>query len=126
MPRRPTASLVAALALALPIGLAGCSGDQTGAPLPAASSAAYAAIIDVRTPAEYASGHVAGARNIDVQSAAFATEIAALPETGTYLVYCRSGNRSAQASETMRKAGLTVVDGGGLSDMSKLGYPFGA
>jgi rhodanese-related sulfurtransferase len=85
----------------------------------------YAAIIDVRTPAELATGHVVGARNIDVESAGFGQAIAALPKAGHYLVYCRSGNRSAQAATTMRSAGLTVADGGCLADMEQLGYPVG-
>lgn len=117
--------MTAALALAGLTALGGCgSSGGTAVPAPAASSVAYAAIIDVRTPAEFAQGHVAGARNIDVQSAGFAAEIAALPQGGTYLVYCRSGNRSAQAATQMRDAGLTVADGGGLSAMQTLGYPF--
>lgn len=126
MSRRTAAVLTAALALAGMTSLAGCgSSGGTAQPAPAASSVAYAAIIDVRTPAEFAQGHVVGARNIDVESAGFAAEIAALPKSGTYLVYCRSGNRSAQAAATMRDAGLTVADGGGLNDMQGLGYPFG-
>ncbi len=120
--RRRTTFLAAAAAAALLV--SGC-GSSSDTPAPAASSAAYAAIIDVRTPAEYAASHVTGAQNIDVESPGFAAAITALPKSGSYLVYCRSGNRSAQAAKTMREAGLTVADGGGLADMEKLGYPFG-
>jgi rhodanese-related sulfurtransferase len=111
--------------IAVSTALSACgSSSSSSAPLVAASKAAYAGIIDVRTPAEFAEGHVRGAQNIDVQAASFADRIAALPKGGTYLVYCRSGNRSAQAAATMQDAGLTVVDGGGLSEMQQLGYPF--
>jgi len=120
--RRRATFIAAAAAAALLVG--GC-GSATDVPSPAASSAVHAAIIDVRTPAEFAAGHVVGAQNIDVQSAGFGQAIAALPKAGHYLVYCRSGNRSAQAATTMRNAGLTVTDGGGLADMEKLGHPFG-
>ncbi|MFZ0159040.1 MAG: rhodanese-like domain-containing protein [Kineosporiaceae bacterium] len=120
--RRRSTFIAAAAAAALLVG--GC-GSATESPAPAASSSAYASIIDVRTPAEFAAGHVVGAQNIDVQSAGFGQAVAALPKPGPYLVYCRSGSRSAQAATTMRNAGLTVADGGGLADMEKLGYPFG-
>ncbi|MDO9590965.1 MAG: rhodanese-like domain-containing protein, partial [Microcella sp.] len=53
-------------------------------------------VIDVRTPAEFASGHLEGAINIDVQSADFDSRISELDADGTYFVYCRSGNRSGQ------------------------------
>jgi len=64
-------------------------------------------LIDVRTPAEFASGHLEGARNLDVQSSSFAAQLGQLDPNGTYLVYCRSGNRSADAIERMRAAGFT-------------------
>ena len=69
-----------------------------GARLSAADFAAAAAqpgvtIVDVRTPAEFASGHIDGAVNIDIEGADFASQISALPKDGAYAVYCRSGNR---------------------------------
>jgi rhodanese-related sulfurtransferase len=114
------AAVVASAAL-----LAGCGSTSAEAPAPAASSQVYAAIIDVRTPAEYTSGHIAGALNIDVESATFDDEIAELTKPGPYLVYCRSGNRSAQAAKKMLDAGFTVADGGGIGDLQSLGYPIG-
>ncbi|WP_341360827.1 rhodanese-like domain-containing protein [Georgenia sp. M64] len=72
-------------------------------------------VIDVRTPAEFAEGHVDGAENIDVQSPDFADRIAELDPDGAYVVYCRSGNRSAAAYQAMQDAGFTsVVDAGGF------------
>lgn len=72
-------------------------------------------IIDVRTPTEFAEGHLDGALNIDVQSAEFDALIAELPTDGDYVVYCRSGNRSATAVERMERVGFTsLVNGGSL------------
>lgn len=66
-------------------------------------------IIDVRTPAEFDSGHIAGAVNIPVQSADFAERIARLDPAGQYAVYCRSGNRSRPAVSAMKDAGISSV-----------------
>ena len=62
--------------------------------------------IDVRTPQEFASGHLEGAINIDLQAADFKDRISALPTDGTYAVYCQSGNRSATAVAQMAKMGF--------------------
>ena len=76
-------------------------------------------VIDVRTPSEYSEGHLDGAVNIDVQDANFGTILGQLPTDGDYVVYCRSGNRSAKAVEIMKAAGFTnVVDAGGVNDAS--------
>lgn len=58
-------------------------------------------IIDVRTPEEYAEGHIQGALNINVKSEAFVTEIENLSKSDTLLVYCRSGRRSLYAAQVM-------------------------
>lgn len=79
--------------------------------------------IDVRTAAEYAEGHVSEATNLDVESGAFAAGIAQLDPATTYVVYCRSGRRSAIAADQMRDAGITVFDGGALEDMAGAGWP---
>lgn len=70
-------------------------------------------IIDVRTPDEFASGHLEGAVNINLQSGVFEQEIGTLPLDGAYLVYCRSGNRSAQA--------IAIMQGLGFTDLTDLG-----
>lgn len=72
-------------------------------------------IVDVRTPAEYASGHLANAVNVDFESADFKSNVAQLDKAKTYAVYCRSGNRSGQAVKVMEDAGFTNLydlDGG--------------
>ncbi len=80
-------------------------------------------MIDVRTPQEYAVAHVTDADLIDVQDPTFAERIAELDPSGEYVVYCRSGNRSAVAAQSMSEAGLDVWDGGGLTDMEAAGWP---
>lgn len=67
------------------------------------------AIIDVRTPEEFADGHIAGAVNIPVQQADFGDRIAQLDPNTTYAVYCRSGNRSQPAVDAMEQAGITDI-----------------
>ena len=54
-------------------------------------------ILDVRTPREYAAGHIAGSVNIDVNAPDFDQRIAALTPDKTYLVYCATGRRSVTA-----------------------------
>lgn len=81
-------------------------------------------VIDVRTPAEYAAVHVAGARNIDVEAPDFGAKISSLDKRAAYLVYCHSGRRSAIAAEQMAAAGFTdITDGGALADLLGAGAP---
>ena len=63
-------------------------------------------IVDVRTPAEFHEGHLPGAINIDYFGGPFETQIANLPKDAPVLLYCRTGNRSAGAYESMQKAGI--------------------
>lgn len=81
--------------------------------------------LDVRTPAEYAGGHLAGARNIDVESADFATQLGQLDPKATYAVYCHSGNRSKVAMQKMTDAGFTSVKdlAGGIAAWQQAGLP---
>ncbi|MCB1252347.1 MAG: rhodanese-like domain-containing protein [Austwickia sp.] len=62
-------------------------------------------ILDVRTPEEFAAGHLQGARNLDL-AGDFAAGLARLDKSASYAVYCRSGNRSGQALATMHAAGF--------------------
>ncbi|HEU6435925.1 MAG TPA: rhodanese-like domain-containing protein [Nitratidesulfovibrio sp.] len=66
-------------------------------------------VLDVRTPAEFAEGHLKGARNIDLASPDFRDRVRSLNRNRTYLVYCRSGNRSSKALEVLRELGFTSV-----------------
>jgi rhodanese-related sulfurtransferase len=69
-----------------------------------------AIVIDVRTPGEVAEGYIDGATKfIDVNGANFATEIAKLDKSAEYIIYCRSGARSMNASNYMVQNGFTNV-----------------
>jgi rhodanese-related sulfurtransferase len=63
-------------------------------------------IIDVRTSGEFAGGKIRGARNLDIMSPGFVNQVKNLPKDKTYLLYCRSGNRSGQACEVMADFGF--------------------
>ncbi|MGR0220681.1 rhodanese-like domain-containing protein [Agromyces sp. ZXT2-6] len=71
-------------------------------------------VVDVRTPGEYAAGHLDGAVNLDLTSGQLAAEVPALDPEDEYVVYCKSGNRSAQATQIMEQAGLEVTDAGSM------------
>ena len=79
-------------------------------------------ILDVRTSEEFSSGKILGARNIDIRNPDFLTQIKKLPRDKTYLIYCRSGARSAQASEVLSELGFENVKNlsGGV-----IRWPFG-
>ena len=67
-------------------------------------------VLDVRTGEEYKSGHIEGAVNYDVlDSTIFLTQIEKLDKDKTYLVYCRSGKRSADAASIMDQKGFSNV-----------------
>ena len=82
-------------------------------------------ILDVRTPEEFASGHIEGALNIDFNSGDFANEITRLNPSENYAIYCRSGSRSGQAASIMHKAGFHDVSNlnGGVIDWTDAGLP---
>ena len=63
-------------------------------------------LLDVRTPAEFAVGHIVGATNIDFESGNFAKDITRFDKSKSYALYCRSGNRSGQATSLMAKDGF--------------------
>jgi rhodanese-related sulfurtransferase len=67
-------------------------------------------LIDVRTPSEFASGSIMGARNINIMSPRFKDTISQLPKDKEYFLFCRSGSRSAQACKIMAKEGFKVAN----------------
>jgi phage shock protein E len=127
--RLPNRVLVLILVTLAAIAIAGCSGSSTTAVQKVDAAKAVGmldsrVVVDVRTPAEYAAGHIAGAQNIDVEAADFGSKISTLDKEASYLVYCRSGRRSAIAAEEMVKAGFTdIADGGALADLVAAGAP---
>jgi rhodanese-related sulfurtransferase len=75
---------------------------------------ANAQLIDVRTQAEFRSGSIKGARNIDFMSPSFKEQFSKLDKGKEYFLFCRSGNRSGQACSMLAKEGYKVhnLDGG--------------
>lgn len=121
MPKTSHLLAAASLALATLAGTTGCTDDPAGTTSAGDGQTEQVAvdssttIIDVRTPAEFAEGHLEGAINIDLGDPGFASRIAALDPAGSYVVYCHSGNRSAQAATAMADLGFTdVADAGGI------------
>lgn len=79
-------------------------------------------LIDVRTPQEFASGHIPGAINISVET--LADRLSEIPEGQPVVVYCRSGNRSASAAQILAGAGYTdIYDLGGIIEWTAAGLP---
>lgn len=82
-------------------------------------------LLDVRTPGEFRAERIDGAVLIDYNSGNFRPEIAKLPRGKTYLVYCRTGNRSAGALRVMREEGFRDVYhlDGGIVKWKEAGLP---
>ena len=82
-------------------------------------------ILDVRTPAEFAQGHIAGAVNLNYLDNNFKDELSKLNRDDTYLVHCRTGGRSAGAVETMQQLGFKTVYHitGGIVEWQDQGLP---
>lgn len=68
-----------------------------------------AVILDVRTPMEVSQGKIPGAQVIDLMDAQFPQKIEELDKGKPYIVYCRSGNRSAQACNYMASRGFSKL-----------------
>lgn len=67
-------------------------------------------LVDVRTSGEYATGHIPGAVNIDVQSTSFDNNASKLDKTRPVALYCRSGGRSKTAAKRLVDKGFTVYE----------------
>jgi rhodanese-related sulfurtransferase len=66
-------------------------------------------ILDVRTPGEFAQGHLENAVNIDYYSKTFRDKLGELDRQKAYLVYCRTGNRSGRTLQIMKKQNFRKV-----------------
>lgn len=82
-------------------------------------------LLDVRKPDEYATGHIAGAHNLDVLEPSFEIEsLKILPKDKTIAVYCGTGKRSAMAAEKLEKEGFKVINlEGGVTAWKEAGLP---
>lgn len=103
--------IVSILALALGVSAASCGSSSTVDTTVAAAAVASVrpTVIDVRTAAEFATGHVDGAVNIDLSNGDLAAALAGMDKSAAYVLYCRSGNRSGQALALMEQAGFANV-----------------
>lgn len=89
-------------------------------------------VLDVRTPREFAQGHLKGAINVDIHGPDFAREVERLTRTGTLekdgpvYLYCRSGARSGRAARVLRQQGFEEAwNVGGLSALRSAGAEVG-
>jgi rhodanese-related sulfurtransferase len=79
-------------------------------------------LIDVRQPDEHEAGRIAGDRLIELAS--LAAEVDSIDRARTVVFYCRSGSRSAMATEAFRGAGFDAHNmAGGLLDWQAAGLP---
>ena len=120
------------LAIALLLVLAACGGSDTASVelVQAAAAAstiesAEVVVLDVRTPEEFEAGHIDGAVNIDFYAADFQAQLEQLDRDASYVMYCRSGNRSATTATIMRGLDFTEVDeiDGGILSWVEAGLP---
>ena len=82
-------------------------------------------VLDIRTPKEFAEGHMKGAKNIDFNADDFAASLKKLETDKTYLVHCASGGRSTRSLEQFKKLGFKSVVhlDGGFKGWEKAGQP---
>ncbi len=82
-------------------------------------------ILDVRTPTEFAEGHMKGAVLLDYRAPDFADKVAKLDKSKLYLVHCAAGGRSARACTKMESLGFTNLVNleGGLGAWQDAGKP---
>lgn len=80
-------------------------------------------LLDVRTPEEYAAGHLKGAVLYDYHSDDFERKLSQLPKEDTIVIYCATGYRSIRAARLLEKMGYAVVHmDGGIEAWKKHGY----
>lgn len=82
-------------------------------------------ILDVRTPAEYASGYIENAVNLDYYENDFEETLDTYDKNKTYLIYCRTANRTASVMSIMQRLEFTEVYNmqGGINAWISAGYP---
>lgn len=66
-------------------------------------------VLDIRTPAEFAAGHIDGAMMVDFKSSNFKTELAKLDRSTPYIVHCRSGGRSGKSLAAFKALGFENI-----------------
>ncbi|GGM89599.1 hypothetical protein GCM10010967_23020 [Dyadobacter beijingensis] len=88
--------------------------------------AGKAYLVDVRTPEEFDGGHLQYATNINFNSPDFKAQIAKLDKHKPVYLYCRSGNRSGKAADTLKTLGFhSYYNIGGFEQLKADGFPAG-
>lgn len=84
-----------------------------------------AVVLDIRTPEEFAEGHIEGAKNVDFFNRSFRAELGKLDKDAPIVMHCQSGGRSGQALPIFKELGFTKVFhmNGGFRAWSKAGLP---
>jgi rhodanese-related sulfurtransferase len=82
-------------------------------------------LLDIRTPKEFNEERIEGAVLVDFQASDFRDKIARLDREKTYLVYCRTGNRTKGALKVMRELGFRNVLhlASGITKWEEAGFP---
>jgi phage shock protein E len=104
-------------ALLLSLLLAGCAHPTLSGEQAQSRVKQGAFLLDVRSPGEFAEGHLAGAVNVPVQELEATLSSLPVDRNREIVVYCRSGMRSSRARAILLKAGYSKVeDLGGMSN----------
>ena len=138
--RRPL--VIAALTLSVLAPVSACSSSSGSAPTAPASAPTApvkvdpdawvqaarspgTVVIDVRSPEEFAAGHLEGAINMNVEAPDFTQLAAGLDPAVTYALYCHSGRRSAIAAAALAQLGVVHVYDlqGGIAEAEAAGMP---
>lgn len=86
--------------------------------------AGKAYLVDVRTPEEFDGGHLQYAKNINFNGPDFKAQIARLDKHKPVYLYCRSGNRSGKAADTLQTLGFhSYYNIGGFEQLKAEGFP---
>lgn len=101
-----------------------CGSRSAGENGQQAASSEPVVYVDVRTPEEYASGHVAGSILIPHDQMEARWEELAQHKDKPIVLYCRTGRRSGLALDVLKEKGFTnVKNGGGFNDLAARGVP---
>jgi rhodanese-related sulfurtransferase len=136
--KRATPGVLLALVVVLAVVVASCSSSESTAVTQSIElvSPAKAAevieeqpeglvVLDIRTPEEYAEAHLADAIVVDYYASDFADQLDALDKNVPYVLYCRTGNRSSDAVDTMKSLGFAQIYeiDGGIVNWYEQGFP---
>lgn len=102
-------ALIASMAAADGAALTALSTPQFKSMLEQSHTTADVVLLDIRTSQEFANGHIADAVLIDFYASDFVDRLKALDRKKTYLIYCRSGNRTSKSLEIFEKLGFQHV-----------------